>query len=365
MIGSETHEVEGVSDLSPAECLGAFLPQFYSGTPQLPRTILVSDAPDGLDDIADFLAGERGGPVDVRMPRRGELRRLVERARETALATLRQRRVVEDFDAERTEALLADLAARLDLEAPPRRIECYDISNTMGTNSVGSMVVFEDGRPRPDHYRHFGIRTVEGADDFASMAETLRRRFVRHLRAVRTEADGDIPVDDPDGSNGEEAPPGSGGGSRRAGRGNPEESFAALPDLLLIDGGKGQLGAAHAVLVEAGLAGVPVFGLAKRNEELFRPDQPDPIVLPRDSPTLFLVQRVRDEAHRFAITRHRARRAKSALRSRLDVVPGLGPVRKRALLRRFGTVEAIGLASVEELSEVVPEVVAQRIKELV
>jgi len=365
VIGSETHEVEGVSDLSPAECLGAFLPQFYSGTPQLPRTILVSDAPDGLDDIADFLAGERGGPVDVRMPRRGELRRLVERARETALATLRQRRVVEDFDAERTEALLADLAARLDLEAPPRRIECYDISNTMGTNSVGSMVVFEDGRPRPDHYRHFGIRTVEGADDFASMAETLRRRFIRHLRAVQGEADGDIPVDDPDGSNGEEAPPQSGGGSRRGGRGKAEESFAALPDLLLIDGGKGQLGAAHAVLVEAGLADVPVFGLAKRNEELFRPDQPDPIVLPRDSPTLFLVQRVRDEAHHFAITRHRARRAKSALRSRLDVVPGLGPVRKRALLRRFGTVEAIGLASVEELSEVVPEVVAQRIKELV
>ena len=364
VIGSETHEVEGVSDLSPAECLGAFLPQFYSGTPQLPRTILVSDAPDGLDDIADFLSGERGGPVDVRMPRRGELRRLVERARETALATLRQRRVVEDFDAERTEALLADLAARLDLEAPPRRIECYDISNTMGTNSVGSMVVFEDGRPRPDHYRHFGIRTVEGADDFASMAETLRRRFIRHLRAVQGEADGDIPVDDPDGSNGEEAPPQSGGGSRRGGRGKAEESFAALPDLLLIDGGKGQLGAAHAVLVEAGLADVPVFGLAKRNEELFRPDQPDPIVLPRDSPTLFLVQRVRDEAHHFAITRHRARRAKSALRSRLDVVPGLGPVRKRALLRRFGTVEAIGLASVEELSEVVPEVVAQRIKEL-
>jgi len=365
VIGSETHEVEGVSDLSPAECLGAFLPQFYSGTPQLPRTILVSDAPDGLDDIADFLSGERGGPVDVRMPRRGELRRLVERARETALATLRQRRVVEDFDAERTEALLADLAVRLDLEAPPRRIECYDISNTMGTNSVGSMVVFEDGRPRPDHYRHFGIRTVEGADDFASMAETLRRRFIRHLRAVQGEADGDIPVDDPDGSNGEEAPSQSAGGPRRGDRGKAEESFAALPDLLLIDGGKGQLGAAYEVLVEAGLADVPVFGLAKRNEELFRPDQADPIVLPRDSPTLFLVQRVRDEAHRFAITRHRARRAKSALRSRLDVVPGLGPVRKRAVLRRFGSVEAISRASLEELSEVVPEVVALRIKELV
>jgi excinuclease ABC subunit C len=154
-------------------------------------------------------------------------------------------------------------------------------------------------------------------------------------------------------------------GARRRRPHRAEESFAALPDLLLIDGGKGQLGAAYEVLVEAGLADVPVFGLAKRNEELFRPDQADPIVLPRDSPTLFLVQRVRDEAHRFAITRHRARRAKSALRSRLDVVPGLGPVRKRALLRRFGSVEAISRASLEELSEVVPEVVALRIKELV
>jgi excinuclease ABC subunit C len=366
VIGSETHEVEGVADRSLAECLEAFLPQFYSGSPQLPRTVLISDAPEGLEDIADFLSAERGGPVEVRVPQRGELRRLVERARETGLAALRQRRVVEDFDAERTEALLADLAARLDLESPPRRIECYDISNTMGTNSVGSMVVFEDGRPRPDHYRHFGIRTVEGADDFASMAETLRRRFVRHLKAVQGEADGDIPVDDPDGSNGEEAAPEvTAGAARHRPRSRPEESFAALPDLLLIDGGKGQLGAARAVLVEAGLADVPVFGLAKRNEELFRPDSPDPIVLPRDSPTLFLVQRVRDEAHRFAITRHRARRAKSALRSRLDVVPGLGPVRKRALLRRFGSVEAIGQASVEELAEVVPEVVAQRIKELV
>ena len=313
--------------------------------------------------------------MDVRVPRRGELRRLVERARETALATLRQRRVVEDFDADRTDALLADLAARLDLPGPPRRIECYDISNTMGTNSVGSMVVFEDGRPRPDHYRHFGIKTVEGADDFASMAETLRRRLGRHLQAVGGEEDGDIPVADPDGSNGEdargedavgeEARGGDGAAPRRRTRPRPEESFAVLPDLLLIDGGKGQLGAAREVLVEAGLADVPVFGLAKRNEELFRPDDPDPIVLPRDSPTLFLVQRVRDEAHRFAITRHRARRAKSALRSRLDVVPGLGPVRKRALLRRFGTVEAIGEASVEELSEVVPQVVALRIKELV
>ncbi len=236
----------------------------------------------------------------------------------------------------------------------------------MGTNSVGSMVVFEEGRPRPDHYRHFGIRTVEGADDFASMAETLRRRFARYLRAGREqEPPDDIPVDDPDGANGEERRTRVADGDGPRSRNAAEESFASLPDLVLIDGGKGQLAAAQSVLIEAGLGDVPVFGLAKRNEELFRPETPEPIVIPRDSPTLFLVQRIRDEAHRFAITRHRARRARSALRSKLDIVPGLGPVRKRALLRRFGSVEAITQASLEELSSVVPETVAARIKELV
>jgi excinuclease ABC subunit C len=367
VIGMDTHEIEGVADRSREEALAAFLTQFYSQAPQLPRAILIPPGVEGLEEIADFLSGERGSPVAVRAPQRGKLRRLVERASETALATLRQRRIVEDFDAERAEALLVDLATQLDLPGTPRRIECYDISNTMGTNSVGSMVVFEDGRPRPDHYRHFGIRTVEGADDFASMAETLRRRFTRYLRRGGGEEPADdVPVADPDGANGEERPPEApeDGGARRRRR-VMEESFAALPDLVLIDGGKGQLAAAREVLVEAGLAEVPVFGLAKRNEELFRPGSVEPIIIPRDSPTLFLVQRVRDEAHRFAITRHRARRAKSALRSKLDIVPGLGPVRKRALLRRFGSVEAIAQAPLDELREVVPEVVALRIKELV
>jgi excinuclease ABC subunit C len=368
VIGMETHEVEGAGDRTAAECLSAFVPQLYGSSPQVPRVVLTSDPLEDAADIADFLSGERGGPVAVRVPRRGELRRLVDRARETALAALRQRRVVEDFDAERTESLLGDLAARLDLEEPPRRIECYDISNTMGTNSVGSMVVFEDGRPRPDHYRHFGIKTVEGADDFASMEETLRRRFARHLQArVETAAEaggGDIPVDDPDGANGEEGRTPVAAGSRRRAAGAAEDSFAALPDLVLIDGGKGQLSAARSVLLQAGLGDVAVFGLAKRNEELFRPGSLDPIIIPRDTPTLFLVQRVRDEAHRFAITRHRARRAKSALRSRLDTVPGLGPVRRRALLRRFGSVDAIGAASLEELTEVVPAAVARSLKEL-
>jgi excinuclease ABC subunit C len=364
VMAMETHELEGVADLSAGECLGAFVPQYYGNAPTVPRSVLVSDAFDDAALVADFLGEQRGGPVEVRQPRRGPSRELVEQARTTALSALRQRRIVDDFDAERTEALLVDLAERLGLAGPPRRIECYDISNTMGTNSVGSMIVFEDGRPRPAHYRHFGIRTVEGSDDFASIEETLRRRFARLLRS-RTEgaqAD-DIPVDDPAGSNGETTDNSEvADGQARAA--DTEDSFEVLPDLVLIDGGKGQLAAAHRVLREAGLGQVPVFGLAKRNEELYAPGVSRPTIIDKDSPTLFLVQRVRDEAHRFAITHHRGRRARSALRSRLDAVPGLGPVRKRALLRRFGSVDGIRAASVDALTEEVPRPVALSIKEL-
>ncbi len=363
VLGMETHELEGVTDLSAGDCLGAFVPQYYGNAPSLPRTVLVSDPIEDALVIEEFLAEQRGGPVDLRHARRGTGRELVEQARSTALTALRQRRIVDDFDAERTDELLVDLAERLHLPGPPRRIECYDISNTMGTNSVGSMIVFEDGRPRPSHYRHFGIRTVEGSDDFASMEETLRRRFTRLLRS-RAEGAGadDIPVDDPAGSNGEVRPPEVTDGSAETRR--SEDSFGVLPDLVLIDGGKGQLGAAYRVLREAGLGQVPVFGLAKRNEELFAPGVSRPTIIEKDSPTLFLLQRVRDEAHRFAITHHRARRARTALRSRLDTVPGLGPVRKRSLLRRFGSIDGVRAASVEELSEEIPRAVALSIKEL-
>jgi excinuclease ABC subunit C len=411
--GMETHELEGVADLAPSEILGSFVSQFYGSAPRVPRTILLSDAVDEPEVLTDFLSEQRGGHVELRVPQRGAMRQLVEQARETALVALRQQRIKEDFDAERSASLLVDLQQQLDLPEPPRRIECYDISNTMGTNSVGSMVVFEDGRPRPSHYRFFGIRTVEGANDFASIQETLRRRFARWVRIAREEAASepeDVPVADPDGSNGgtrvggsapsdeadaadgepgalwDSGDSGPNGTAHQADNGAPgpealqptrvirrrgsrtrtddEDSFGILPDLILIDGGKGQLNAARAVLDDAGLSDIPIFGLAKQNEELFRPGVADPIVLPRESPTLFLVQRIRDEAHRFAITRHRARRAKSALRSKLDVVPGLGPTRKRALLRRFGSVDGIRDASVEELASEVPRPVALRIKEL-
>ena len=379
--GMETHELEGVADLTPGECLGSFVSQFYGSAPRVPRAILLSDEVEEPQVLVDFLSEQRGAAVELRVPQRGAMRQLVEQARETALVAIRQQRIKEDFDSDRSEALLADLQAKLDLPDPPRRIECYDISNTMGTNSVGSMVVFEDGRPRPGHYRFFGIKTVEGSNDFASMQETLHRRFARWLRAQESD---DVPLEDPAGSNGGNEVRGDASANgesvngeslsteptrvirgRRGGSRPPDEdSFGILPDLILIDGGKGQLNAARAVLDDAGLGDVPIFGLAKRNEELFRPGVAKPILLPLDSPTLFLVQRVRDEAHRFAITRHRARRAKAALRSKLDVVPGLGPVRKRALLRRFGSVDGIREAPLDDLLTEVPRPVALRIKEL-
>jgi excinuclease ABC subunit C len=359
VMGMETHELEGVAGLDAAACLGGFLPQYYASVTSIPRRLLVSDETEGRALLEEFLAEQRGGPVEVHVPQRGDGRQLIAQAAETALVALRQQRIVDDYDSAKTEALLDDLATRLQLPGPPRRIECYDISNTMGTNSVGSMVVFEEGRPAPAHYRHFGIKTVEGANDFASIEETLRRRF-RRLGPRADAEDGDVPVLDPAGANGAEQ-------RARRTRGNGDDvdlSFSVLPDLILIDGGKGQLAAAVKALREAGLQRVPVFGLAKRNEELYKPGRARPIIIERDSPTLFLVQRVRDEAHRFAITHHRARRGKAALRSKLDFVPGLGPVRRRALLRQFGSVDGIRDAPLEQLSTVVPRPVALRVKEL-
>jgi excinuclease ABC subunit C len=360
VMGMETHELEGVAGLDAAACLGGFLPQYYASVTSVPRRLLVSDDIEGRAVLEEFLAEQRGGPVEVHAPQRGDARQLVAQAAETALVALRQQRIVDDYDAAKTEALLDDLATSLQLPAPPRRIECYDISNTMGTNSVGSMVVFEEGRPAPASYRHFGIKTVEGSNDFASIEETLRRRF-RRLGPRDGLDDGDIPVLDPAGANGAEQ---RARRTPRRGADDGDLSFSVLPDLVLIDGGKGQLSAAVRALREAGLKKIPVFGLAKRNEELYKPGQARPIILARDSPTLFLVQRVRDEAHRFAITHHRGRRAKAALRSKLDVVPGLGPVRRRALLRHFGSIDAIRDAPVDQLVTVVPRPVALRVKEL-
>jgi excinuclease ABC subunit C len=260
------------------------------------------------------------------IPKEGQQQELIRMAAENAAETLSALQAQWQNDRHRQEQALAELQSALDLGEPPNRIECYDISNTQGTAAVGSMVVFEQGVPSKKHYRHFNIRSVEGPDDFASMEEVLTRRFNRWQAAQEAAAS-----------------PGK----------KPDQAFALLPDLLLVDGGKGQLSRAVAVLEQFNLLEqIPVAALAKQHEELFRPGRPAPILLPRQSQGLFLIQRIRDEAHRFAITSHRKRRARAGLASRLDSVPGVGPARRKALLSHFGSVEKIRQASIEELVSV-------------
>jgi excinuclease ABC subunit C len=279
--------------------------------------------------IEDWLADKRGSKVELHVPQRGNQRGLVEMVAKSASENLEQARLKFLSDEMKMTAAMTELADALDLPRMPRRIECYDNSNLQGTSPVASMVVFEDGKPAKKEYRRFNIKTVVGADDFASMAEVLTRRFRRAMEADEEK----------------------------------EGKWTTLPDLVIVDGGKGQLSAAVAALEDVGMQ-VPICGLAKENEEIFLPGRPDPILLPRDSQALFLVQRVRDEAHRFAITFHRSTRSKSAFKSRLDEIPGIGPTRKKALIRAFGSVKAIQAASVEELSAVegINTAVAENIK---
>jgi excinuclease ABC subunit C len=273
-------------------------------------------------------------------------------------------------DTDKTQTALVELADELDLPSLPRRIECYDNSNIQGTSPVASMVVFIDGKPRPQEYRRFRIKTVQGANDFASMAEILRRRFARFKRsgsaAAEPSYDATDRIDDRERLSGDG--PHSLDEILPTGLEAEEpvlEGWGALPDLLIVDGGKGQLSAALDVMRDMGLKHVPTAGLAKQNEELFVQDLAEPIVLPRTSQALYLVQRIRDEAHRFAITYHRQLRAKSGMQSALDSVPGIGPKRKRALLRKFGSLKGIREAPLEEIASTVgfTQALATKVKE--
>ncbi len=275
------------------------------------------------------------------VPQRGEKRRLVEMAAANARESLDMARVKWLADSGKTRTALEGLQEALDLPALPKRIECYDISNIQGTSSVGSMVVAIDGHPRPQEYRRFRIKTVEGANDFASMAEVLRRRF----RRAREQVLRDAGAQDPNLA----AAPGEDGARRRG----DDESFAALPDLVIIDGGKGQLAAVLDVMREMGVKQIPAVGLAKQHEEIYVQDVSEPVVLPRTSQALYLVQRVRDEAHRFAITYHRGVRKKAGFQSALDTIPGVGPKRKKALLKKFGSVRGIREAPADEIASTV------------
>jgi len=354
LIGREFFILQGTRDSSPGEVMASFLQQFYESSPHIPPELVVEVEPDDRAVIQSWLREKRKGPVTITAPKRGDKLRLVEMVKQNAREVLEQQRIKWLTDSQKTQLALEELQEALNLAAPPQRIECYDISNTQGTNSVGAMVVFEAGRPKPSEYRRFKIKTVEGPNDFASHQEVLRRRF-RSVAKHTTTVSADVDVDAGGLSNMQFT--GSSEEHERhdhsASDGTPTDAQLqhdwALPDLIIIDGGKGQLSAAMEVLQELQID-IPTVGLAKENEEIFIPGSPDPIILPRSSQGLYMVQRIRDEAHRFGITYHRKLRSDRTFKSVLDEIPGIGPKRKQALMKHFGSVRAMGAASVEDLA---------------
>ena len=332
LIGRDHFIMEGTQDDEPSRILSAFVKQFYDATPYVPPRILVQHPLEDSGVIEGWLRHKRQGAVRIHVPLRGEKRRLIQMVAENANEALGQLKVRRLSDAANLDAAMMELQDALSLPRPPRRIECYDISNIQGSNPVGSMAVFEDGKPRPSHYRRFKIKNVAGVDDYSMMREVLTRRFRRLAKA------------------GEDGP--SNGAAPEPRESSGGNSWGIVPDLVLIDGGKGHLGAALQVFLELGIDFVPIASLAKENEELFVPYMAEAIVLPRSSQGLFLVQRARDEAHRFAITFHRERRSKRSIASTIDLVPGIGPKRRRMLLRRFGSVNGVREASLEDVAAV-------------
>jgi excinuclease ABC subunit C len=340
LIGREYFLMEGAEETPDKEVIGDFLTQFYSQSPSVPDQVLLPQEIEEMRIIREWLNTKRGGKkVELKIPKEGPQQELIQMAAENASATLEALEAQWHADTHRQEQSLGELKNYLNLDVIPNRIECYDISNTQGTAAVGSMVVFGQGVPKKNLYRRFNIRSVTGPDDFASMEEVLTRRFNRWKAAQElAEAPGE----------------------------KPDPAFAILPDLLIVDGGKGQLSRAVKVLEQFELTGkFFVTGLAKQNEELFIPERSDPIMLPRHSQALYLIQRVRDEAHRFAITAHRSRRDKAGVVSVLDSIPGIGPTRRKALLARFGDIAAIKEASMEDIKAVkgMNEKLAQGVKE--
>jgi excinuclease ABC subunit C len=328
LIGREYFVLDGTAEETDTEIVASFVKQFYDEAAYVPPEILLPHEVNEAIVIQEWLRSRRGDKVVLEVPNQGQKRELVEMAAENAAETLSHLRAQWLTDEGKQAEALAELQENLGLASPPNRIECYDISTTQGTATTGSMVVFVKGVPRKSDYRRFKIRTVEGTDDFASMREMLRRRFHRASdKTLKKES---------------ERTPGS-----------KQTSWDLMPDLLVVDGGKGQLNVALEVLDEFGLRDqVPAVGLAKREEEIFVPDRPDSIMMPRTSEGLFLMQRIRDEAHRFAITYHRRLRRAQTTFSQLDEVPGIGPKRRSALLKHFGSIDAIRAASVDELAAV-------------
>jgi len=340
LVGRDYFMLEGTQDALDSDVVAEFIKRFYDQAPNVPSQLLLPHEVQEVKIIKQWLQQKRSDQkIEIRVPRRGKERELIKMASENAKETLSSLTAQWESDRHRQEQALNEIQMKLQLESPLNRIECYDISNTQGTAAVGSMVVFEQGVPNKKLYRRFNIKSVEGPDDFASMEEVLRRRFNRWQVAEE--------VKDKPGA-------------------KTDRAFSSLPDLLIIDGGRGQLHRTVKVLSEFQLEKkVPAVGLAKQNEEVFLPDKVHPLLLPPKSQGLYLIQRIRDEAHRFAITSHRSKRLKTGLASQLEAVPGIGPVKRKALLGHFGSVEKIRKASLEELANVqgIDEELAQAIHE--
>lgn len=342
LIGREYFMLDGTEGATNNEILEEFLTQFYDDAAHIPKEVILPHEVSEAMVIEQWLRQKRSQKVSIQVPRRGKKKELVKMAAQNAQDTLNTIRQQWAADRSRHVQAMAELQEALELPAPPARIECYDISHTQGTQTVGSMVVFVQGAPQKSDYRRFNVRTVTN-DDYGAMKEVLMRRFRRHQAAQMGE------LHDPS----------------QIGK-EKETAWTLLPDLLIVDGGKGQLAMAVDVLREFGLEDeVPLAGLAKREEELFVPGKEMSILLPRRSEGLYLVQRVRDEAHRFANEGHRKRRAKVGTASILDSIPGVGPQRRKALLRQFGSLDEIRGATEEEIASVpgIPLAVAQAIKE--
>lgn len=326
LIGREYFLIEGAEDTADRDVLTEVIKQFYDQAPSVPPQILLPRKIEEARIIKQWLKSRRDDEkVELVLPRQKEQKELIAMAAENAAAMLQSFQAQEQADADRSQQALDDLQERLGMQNLPHRLECYDISTIQGTAQVGSMVVFIDGKRKNSHYRQFNIRSVSGSDDYASLAEVIRRRF-RRLRLAGEAA----------------VKPG----------GSPDPSFSDHPDLVVIDGGKGQLSAVVHVLEELQMLDtLTAVSLAKREEEVFLPGTSRPVEFPGDSPGLHLLQRARDEAHRFAITAHRKRRSREGLKSSLEDIPGIGPARRRELLQKFHTVQNIRQASLEELSQ--------------
>jgi excinuclease ABC subunit C len=326
LISQDHFIMEGIQGESPGQIMTSFVKQYYASSSYIPPLILLQHPVDEPTVLSEWLEQQRGSRVELQVPQRGAKKKLVDTAAENAAQGLELAQAKE-MKVETISSGLQELKNRLHLPKMPRRIECYDVSNIQGALAVGSMVVLEKGWPKPAHYRRFRIKTVAGADDYAMIQETLRRRFKRGFTG--------------------------------------EGAWAIIPDLVLIDGGRGQLNAALEVRQELGLDSIPMVSLAKENEEVFIPGDPQPVYIAKDSPALHILQRARDEAHRFAISYHQKLRYKEVIASALDNVPGIGPKRKKALLKKFGSIEAIKEASLEELSQTegITPVLAKKVKE--